>query len=126
VCRVVRNAERRERALTSYESTERKIRLIGGLAKLVIYNVIPRAENAAALLVHYVRHGKHVKATLRQFLAQLRAGDDNVRDDTDKVWVIILDTMKKVTHTLSIFIFFFTHVSIFFITSSSCSCSSLR
>jgi hypothetical protein len=112
---VVRNAERRERALTSYESTERKIRLIGGLAKLVIYNVIPRAENAAALLVHYVRHGKHVKAALRQFLAQLRAGDDNVRDDTDKVWVIILDTMKKVTQTL--FFFFFIIIFLFFFTA---------
>lgn len=71
--------------------------MIAGFAKLVVYSVVSRAENAPTLLLHFVRHGKQVKATLRQFLTQLRAGDENVQDDTSKTWVIILDTMKRVS-----------------------------
>lgn len=76
---------------------QRKVRLIAGLAKLVVYNVIPREKNASALLMHYANHGKQVSDTLRHFLAQLKAGDENVHVETSKTWVIVLDTMKKVT-----------------------------
>jgi len=86
---------RRERPLTAYETMQRKVRLIAGLAKLVVYNVIPREKNASALLMHYANHGKQVSDTLRHFLAQLKAGDENVHVETSKTWVIVLDTMKK-------------------------------
>ncbi len=81
--------------------------LIGGLVKLIIYNIIPRTH-APTLLVHYDKHGKRVKGVLKTFLANLKAHE--IEDAP--TWLILFETIKRVHPQIAFIDFLMTCINL--------------